>query len=128
MDPILSRDQLISSKLPLYPPPDVEEERRIAFKAQLNQSLKSIANGMSVYWHYRKENDKSIQYKYHFSPGAYKYKEEWLKPHLGSLIGPKDKAVQIIQEWLNAAFPGFKSIRVVERADWDYSIDVELGE
>jgi hypothetical protein len=137
MDLILSKDQLLKLEKPIVydlHEGDSLESKRIAFEEQFSSSLKSIANGISVYWHHREPGKRNI-YKYHFSPGAYrlyKYKldcmNSWMKPYLEHFIGPQDKSADILKERFEKAFPGFSSIRVAHLGDWSYSVDIDLSE
>ena len=129
----LSRERMLALSKPLpFPSADPKAEIKEAFDKQFESSLKSIANGISVYWMHRKGEEKSIVYRYHLSPCSYVLQKPfapvWLKQYLEELIGPKAEAPSIIKQKLLEAFPGFKSINVVDRGDWDYSIDIELCE
>lgn len=128
---ILSREQLLSaprSGAPFFPPADPEVERKAAYQAQFEKSLRGVANSLVVYLQHSKEGKIDL-YRYHFSPGAYQYKGEWLKPYLEQLIGPRAEAVAIIQRAFENAFPGFKSIRVIEikEYDWNYTVEIDMN-
>lgn len=129
---ILSKDQLLAAPRgagPFFPPADPEMERKAAYQAQFEKSLGSVANSIVVYSQHPNKDGKIDLYRYHFSPGAYQYKGEWLKPYLEQLIGPKAEAVDIIQRAFERAFPGFKRISIVEIKDydWNYSVEIDIN-
>lgn len=126
MDWVLDRESLECHEALPFPP----EPMRIAsaYNEQFKQTLKHIANGLWVYWKCRKPNEKTVLYQYHFSPCAYKYKDEWMKPYLEKLLGSKEEALERYKEQFERAFPGFRLVSIKQLDDWDYTVTFEIVE
>lgn len=120
---LFSRDQMLSASDLPFPPEDIREIRKREFHRQFLSSCRSIANGLSVYG-----KGKDSVYRYHFSPGAYRYPEgfdmKWIKPYLSEII-PGDP-VAVFLYWFRVAFPGFREIHLIPIDSWDYRLEIQL--
>lgn len=126
MNAILSHSQMLVGKPP-YAEPDPVIGRKQAFERQFQHSLQQVANAIVVHWNLRDEKRKE-PFRYHYSPGAYKYKDAWLQPYLEELIGPKADAVKHIQEAFQAAFPDYKivveELKSSSLPAWNFRVDI----
>jgi hypothetical protein len=127
MGVILSREQMLNSQVPVYLKGDPKELRLASFNEQLTTCLVNIANGITTYWRYRK-NEKNLVYKYLFTPCAFKWEEGTMRPYLHEILGTKEQAMCIFRKRLETAFPGFSTININEFDDWCYTIEIDLME
>lgn len=123
---IFSRDALESQdSLPFPPEPKLVAR---AYNEQYGKDLRHIANGLWTYWKHKKPHETSVTYVYHFSPCAYKYKDEWMKPYLEKLLGTKEEALERYKYQFEEAFRGFRLVGIKELGDWDYNVTFEISE
>ena len=109
-----------------------DEVRKLAYKTQFEETLRTMANGLVIHAKFLNKSGKIDPERCSFTPFIYKWKDpsefnkvKSLTPYLEELIGPKDKVVDILKKTFETAFPGFGITVIDQGTPWTYSVEFD---